>query len=81
MIQCTIRKFPSQVSLSAPDKNEHLILYQIPDYTIPSGGSKGHDVEIMRIVVREDLTSELVEIVLSGLVHVAKTLDGRKDLD
>lgn len=73
VFQCMTRKFPSQVSPSAPDKNAQVIIIHIPDYTIPSKGTEGHDTEIMRIVVREYLTPDLVKTVLSGLVHVAKT--------
>ncbi|KAJ5100527.1 hypothetical protein N7456_006579 [Penicillium angulare] len=45
----------------------HQQRYSIPYYTIPGWGPEGEDIEVMRIVVREDFTSKTAKEVLAGV--------------
>ncbi|KAJ5641335.1 Glutamate decarboxylase B [Penicillium lividum] len=68
------------VSLSSFSDSMHDQNISIPSFTVSKWGPEGHEIHIMRIVVREDFTLELIESVLKGLVHVAES-GGLTDLN
>ncbi|KAJ5263424.1 hypothetical protein N7478_011029 [Penicillium angulare] len=52
----------------------HQQRYSIPYYTIPGWGPDGEDIEVMRIVVREDFTSKTAKEVLTGICGAVKNI-------
>ncbi|KAJ5765818.1 Glutamate decarboxylase B [Penicillium odoratum] len=64
-------------NISIPKYTANLFDYS---FTVFKWGPEGHEIHIMRIVVREGFTFELMESVLKGLVHVAES-GGLTDLN
>jgi hypothetical protein len=46
----------------------------IPDYTIRGWGSHGEDIDVMRIVLRDEMTAELMDEVLKGITCAVEEL-------
>ncbi|KAJ5980164.1 hypothetical protein N7481_007462 [Penicillium waksmanii] len=50
----------------------HKIKFSVPHYTIKGWGKDGSDIDAMRIVVREDLTLEIMQKTMNVIVDVWK---------
>lgn len=43
-------------------------------YTLAGWGAQGEDIDIMRVVLRDEMTIETLEEVLTGLTHAVEHL-------
>jgi hypothetical protein len=68
-------RFRSQVS--TPSQLQDQILRYCPGFTVSGWGLNGEDIEVMRIVVREEMTAEMMAKILQHLVDAVKALTGK----
>ncbi|KAI2704966.1 hypothetical protein CBS147317_1918 [Penicillium roqueforti] len=62
------RQYPN-LQLSDISDAMHDLKFSIPNYTIRGWGAHGEDIEVMRIVLRDEMTAELMTKVLAGMTH------------
>ncbi|KAJ5734620.1 hypothetical protein N7533_013023 [Penicillium manginii] len=62
------------LDMSALSDAVHEMKFSIPHYTIKGWGNGGSDAQVMRIVVREDLTLELMQKMMDVIVECVKKL-------
>ncbi|KAJ5335538.1 hypothetical protein N7452_007941 [Penicillium brevicompactum] len=68
------RELYPQVRLPAVSDAMHVLKLSIPSYTLGGWGAQGQNIDVMRVVVRDEITTELLEEVFSGLRDAVENL-------
>ncbi|CAG8268763.1 unnamed protein product [Penicillium salamii] len=63
-----------KLRLSDVSNAMHDLKFSIPNYTLAGWRAQGEDIDIMRVVIRDEMTIEVLEEVLTGLTNAVECL-------
>ncbi|CAI7597838.1 unnamed protein product [Penicillium glandicola] len=69
-----VRQQYPRLRLSDVSDSMHDLKFSIPSYTLHGWGAQGEDIDVMRIVLRDEMTVELMAEVLKNVIHVVEEL-------
>ncbi|KAJ5757350.1 uncharacterized protein N7511_006044 [Penicillium nucicola] len=67
------RQYPNLQLSNVSDAMQGLN-FSIPNYTLHGWGAQGEDIEVIRIVIRDEMTTDLMGEVLAGIIQAVERL-------
>ncbi|KAJ5409716.1 uncharacterized protein N7487_004075 [Penicillium crustosum] len=69
-----VQRLYPKVQLSDVSDAMHNFRFSIPNYTLRGWGYHGEDIEVMRLVLRDEMTMEMMEEVVTGITQAFEKL-------